>query len=300
MMVKWRGRRGLMEKSGRPGLSAGRVAVVMSPSLATLEGVAGRLVLVRGVRAVALGGSRARGTAAPGSDTDLGLYVDEDTDLDGLRVLAREVGGPAAQLTGRGRWGPVVDGGGWLRIDGDPVDWLYRDVVRVADSVADARAGRISWTHQTGHPLGVPSVAYAAEVALGVPLADPNGLLAGARAALDPYPAALTAAFLAELAVADFVLGALGKPAARGDIGFVAGTLHRVVGLCAHAVCARAGRWVTNDKGLVAEAARQPGAPPDFHRRAEDVLTGLASAELSAAVDRAADLVAAVRAASAA
>jgi len=193
----------------------------------------------------------------------------------------------------------VVDGGGWLEVDGEPVDWLYRDVVRVADSVADARAGRLSWIHQTGHRLGVPSVAYAAEVALGVPLADPDGLLADARAALDPYPAVLTAAFLAELAEVDFLLGALGKPAARGDIGFVAGTLHRVVGLCAHAVCARAARWVTNDKGLVAEAARQPGAPLDFRRRAEEVLTGLAPAELLAAVGRAADLVADVRAASA-
>jgi len=233
----------------------------MSPSLVTLTEVAGLLVRVRGVRAVALGGSRARGTAGLDSDTDLGLYVDDDTDLDGLRVLAREVGGPTAQLTGRGRWGPVVDGGGWLRIDDDPVDWLYRDVSRVADSVADARAGRISRTYQTGHPLGVPSVAYAAEVALGVPLADPDGLLADACAALDPYPAALTGAFLAELAEADFLLGALGKPASRGEIGFVAGTLHRVVGLCAHAVCARAARWVTNDRGWSPRRRASPGRP---------------------------------------
>lgn len=271
----------------------------MSPSRVTLDELAGRLVRVRGVRAVALGGSRARGTAGPDSDTDLGLYLDSDTDLDELRVLAHQVGGPTAQLTERGQWGPVVDGGGWLSIEDSPVDWLYRDVSRVADAVADARAGRITWAHQTGHPLGVPSVAYAAEVALGVPLADPDGLLADARAALDPYPAALTEAFIAELAVADFVLGALSKPAARGDILFVAGTLHRALGLCAHAVCARAGRWVTNDKGLIAEAARQPGAPPGFRQLADNVLTGLAPEQLTSAVDRAAELVADVRTATA-
>jgi hypothetical protein len=271
----------------------------MSPSRVTLQGLADRLVRVHGVRAVALGGSRARGTAGPDSDTDLGLYLDSDTDLDELRVLAHQIGGPTSQLTERGQWGPVVDGGGWLSIDDSPVDWLYRDVTRVADSVADARAGRITWTHQTGHPLGVPSVAYAAEVALGVPLADPDGLLANARAAVDPYPAALTEAFIAELAAADFVLGALPKPAARGDVAFVAGTLHRVLGLCAHAVCARAGRWVTNDKGLIAEAARQPGAPPGFRQRADNVLTGLAPDQLTSAVDRAAELVADVRTATA-
>lgn len=269
----------------------------MNLSVAMLEDLAGRLVGVRGVRAVALGGSRARGTAGPESDTDLGLYLDDDADLDGLRALAVEVGGPTAQLTGRGQWGPVVDGGGWLRIDDSPVDWLYRDVSRVAASVADARAGRVSWTHQTGHPLGVPNTAYAAEVALGVPLADPDGLLADARAAVDPYPTALTDAFVAGLAEADFLLGALAKPAARGDMVFVAGTLYRVLGVCASAVCARAGRWVTNDKGLIAEAARQPGAPPHFDDRAHSVLTGLEPGTLAAAVQRAVDLVTAVRAA---
>jgi len=274
-------------------------AVPMSPSTVTLQTLADLLVRVHGVQAVALGGSRARGTAGPDSDTDLGLYLDSDTDLDQLRVLAHQVGGPTAQLTERGQWGPVVDGGGWLNIEDGPVDWLYRDVSRVADSVADARAGRITWAHQTGHPLGVPSVAYAAEVALGVPLADPDGLLADARSAVDPYPAALTGAFIAELAEADFLLGALSKPAARGDILFVAGTLHRALGLCAHAVCARAGRWVTNDKGLIAEAARQPGAPPGFRQLADNVLTGLAPDQLTSAVERAAELVADVRTATA-
>jgi len=267
----------------------------MSPSNVTLKTLADRLVRVPGVRAVALGGSRARGTAGPDSDTDLGLYLDYDTDLDELLVLAHQVGGPSAQLTKRGQWGPVVDGGGWLSIEDSPVDWLYRDIPRVADSVADARAGRVTWTHQTGHPLGVPSVAYAAEVALGVPLADPDGLLADARSSLDPYPTALTEAFIEELAEADFLLGALPKPAARGDIAFVAGTLHRVVGLCAHAVCARAARWVTNDKSLIAEAARQPGAPPDFRQRADNVLTALAPDRLTIAVQHAAELVADVQ-----
>lgn len=270
----------------------------MGPSVAELEALADRMVRVRGVRAVVLGGSRARGAAGPDSDTDLGLHLDPDADLDGLRELAVRVGGPAARLTGRGEWGPVVDGGGWLRIGGAPVDWLYRDTARVAASVADALAGRVTWTHQTGHPLGVPGVAYAAEVALGVPLADPDGQLARARAALHPYPAVLREAFIAGLAEADFLLGALPKPVARGDIAFVSGTLYRVVGLCAHAVCARAGRWVTNDKGLVAEAARQPGAPPGFADLAGQVFAGLAPVTLGAAVDRAAELSAAVRAVS--
>jgi predicted nucleotidyltransferase len=40
----------------------------------TTDAVAGRLIAIPGVVAVVLGGSRARGTATPESDVDLGLY----------------------------------------------------------------------------------------------------------------------------------------------------------------------------------------------------------------------------------
>jgi len=35
-----------------------------------------------------------------------------------------------------------VDGGGWLRIAGAAVDWIYRDLDRVHAAWVDARAGR--------------------------------------------------------------------------------------------------------------------------------------------------------------
>ena len=56
---------------------------------------------------------------------------------------------------------------------------------------------------------------------------------------------------MSRLGEANFLLGALAKPAARGDTTFVAGLLFRVVGLLAHALHAKAGRWVINEKGLI-------------------------------------------------
>ncbi|HEX2774189.1 MAG TPA: nucleotidyltransferase domain-containing protein [Micromonosporaceae bacterium] len=50
-----------------------------------------RLVAVQGVVAIALVGSRARGTHRPDSDWDLGLYYRGDLDVDGLRALAASV-----------------------------------------------------------------------------------------------------------------------------------------------------------------------------------------------------------------
>ena len=54
-----------------------------------LRSMADELSRVPGVHAVALGGSRARGTHRPDSDIDLGLYVDSDVDRAGIgRAIA--------------------------------------------------------------------------------------------------------------------------------------------------------------------------------------------------------------------
>ena len=267
-----------------------------------LRAVAARLAEVPGVVAVALGGSRARGTHRPDSDVDLGLYYRPPLDVPGLRRLAAALavgrGGTPAELTEPGAWGPWVDGGGWLSLDDTPVDWLYRDLDRVHRSVADARAGRADFHAQVGHPLGVPDFAYAGEVALGRVLADPTGELAAVQQRARPYPPELTRALVDRLGEADFLLGGLPKVARRGDVTFVAGALFRVVGLCAHALHAVAGRWVITEKGLIAATDALPTAPPGFARRAEQLLGALGTEpeDLLAAVDRAVRLLADVHA----
>jgi hypothetical protein len=68
------------------------------------------LVSVGGVVAVALGGSRARGTHRPDSDIDLGLYYRGELDLTALRALAAETADGPADVTPPGGWGPWVNG----------------------------------------------------------------------------------------------------------------------------------------------------------------------------------------------
>ena len=114
------------------------------------------LATVGGVVGVALGGSRARGDHTPASDVDLGLYYRQPLDVAGLTALAHEVAGPSAEVTEPGGWGPWVDGGGWLTVDGVAVDWIYRDVDRVRTCWESAVAGRYAFHHQIGHPFGVP------------------------------------------------------------------------------------------------------------------------------------------------
>lgn len=264
---------------------------------ARLTDIAGRLVEVPGVVAVMLGGSRARGAERPDSDVDLGLYYRPPLDTARLQVLADSVaeGGSSVRprVTKPGEWGPWVDGGGWLTIEQMAVDWIYRDLDRVLSAWQSAQAGAFHYHFQVGHPLGVPDFAYAGEAALGVVLADPDGELTRLKEQATTYPPKLAAAIVHGLGEAQFLLGALAKPARRGDVAFVAGSLFRVIGLCAHALHAKAGRWVITEKGLVDAAGRLPEAPPDFASRASAILGSLGTTpdDLLRAVRSAAGLV---------
>ncbi|WBB74459.1 nucleotidyltransferase domain-containing protein [Micromonospora sp. WMMD1128] len=245
-----------------------------------------RLCAVDGVVAVALGGSRARGDHRPDSDWDVGLYYRGTPDVAGLRAVAASIADGPADLTAPGGWGPWVDGGGWLRVGGVAVDWIYRDLDRVRQVWADCRAGRYTVATQAGHPLGFYSHAYAGEVALGRVLGDPTGELTALRAETVDYPPALGAALLAGGWETGLLLDAAAKGATSGDAGYVAGCLFRAVGVLAQALHGRAGRWLVNEKGMITSAGRLPGAPPEFAGRAQALLgaVGRTPAELSATV----------------
>jgi Nucleotidyltransferase domain len=255
--------------------------------------LAERVAAVPGVLGVVLGGSRARDAHTPESDTDLGLYYREPLDVDRLDRLAKSIAGPSALITAVGGWGPWVDGGGWLKLDGEAVDWIYRDLDRVAEVWAEASMGRYGFHQQTGHPLGFPDHAYAGELALSRILADPGGELAALQAQVRVYPEKLSDALISGLWEADFLIAAARKAVSRGDSAYVAGCLFRVVGVCAHALHGAARQWLINEKGAVAAAARLPGAPRRFRERVDAAFGGVDGdpLHLTEAIDTAADLV---------
>jgi predicted nucleotidyltransferase len=234
--------------------------------------IADRLAEVDGVVGVALGGSRARGAHIEGSDVDLGVYYRAPLDVDQLSALAAHIAGRPVAVTDPGGWGPWVDGGAWLEVDGQQVDWIYRNVDRIGQVWADCQAGRYTVSFQVGHPLGFYSCAYAGELALSQVLADPTGELGGLRAQVQGYPDPLGVALVRGTWEAGFLLGALRKALVRGDTAWVAGSLFRAIGVLVHGVHGHARRWLVNEKGAVAAAALLPGAPPDFAKRVARLL----------------------------
>ncbi|MFI9359559.1 nucleotidyltransferase domain-containing protein [Kitasatospora sp. NPDC053057] len=254
-----------------------------------IEAMAARLAHVPGVVGVMLGGSRARGEHRPESDWDLGVYYRGEPDLTALRALA----GPDVEVAGPGGWGPWVNGGAWLRVDGAAVDWILRDLDRVERVWADCRAGRYEVGVQAGHPLGFWSPCYAGEVALGRVLADPARELAALQVQTARYPEPLRAALMGAAWEAEFLVGGAAKGAARGDTLYVALCLSRAVGVLVQALYARDRRWCLNEKGALAAADQLTGVPADFGVRVRQLLgaAGETPEALAATVDRARQLV---------
>ncbi|ASU80345.1 nucleotidyltransferase domain-containing protein [Actinopolyspora erythraea] len=205
--------------------------------------VAERLAALPRVRAVTLGGSRARGTHDSDSDWDFALYYRGDFDPAELRALGWE-----GEVSGIGDWGGVFNGGAWLTVDGRHVDVHYRDLDAVERELAEARQGRFHWEPLMFHLAGIPSYLLVAELAH-------NRVLHGTLP--DPeYPAALREAAppvwhgraVLTLRYAE------GAHVRRGRVTEVAGALATAAMQLAHAVLATRGEWVTNEKGLLRRA----------------------------------------------
>ncbi|HEX3760357.1 MAG TPA: nucleotidyltransferase domain-containing protein [Kofleriaceae bacterium] len=265
------------------------------PVPAHVLATADRLARIPGVVAVVLGGSRAIGTHRPDSDVDLGLYYRARLDVVALRALAAEVADQVIGVSEPGGWGPWVNGGAWLVQAGTRVDWIYRDLDRVAAIWDACRAGRYEIGVQAGHPLGFYSHVYPGEVALCRVLADPTGELAGLRTETQRYPDALAGALVAAVWEPELLFyGAASHGAGAADAFFTAGCLFRAIGVLAQALHGHHRRWVTTEKRLIDTAGVLPGAPPDFARRAHAILgrLGTTTDEIAATVTAARSLAA--------
>jgi hypothetical protein len=243
---------------------------------------------VPGVVALALGGSRARGTAHPGSDYDVGLYyrAASPPDIEALRAALRPVvDDPAVPLTALGAWGPCIDGGGWLSVGGHKVDLLYRELTRVETAIADGIGGRVSMHYQPGHPHGFCSAIWMGEVALCRPLADAAGVLDALRRRAWPYPAALGQALIARFQwEVAFAIDNAALAVARDEQTHIAGCAYRALACAAQVLFAANGRYLINEKGALAEAETLPVTIPGLARLTAPLWAAIGGREYDSAL----------------
>ncbi|MFE7899628.1 nucleotidyltransferase domain-containing protein [Streptomyces sp. NPDC057424] len=218
------------------------------PDRTFLATTADRLAALPTVEAVALGGSRARGTERPDSDWDLAVYYRGGFDPAGLRAAGWE--GEVSEI---GAWGGgVFNGGARLTIEGRRVDVHYRDLAVVEHELAEAEQGRFRVEPLMFHLAGIPTYLLVAELAI-------NRVLRGDLPRPGAYPRALRESAPAHwhgMAAATLAYATAGH-APGNAVTQVAGAIALAATQTAHAVLAARGEWVTNDKGLVARAGLQ-------------------------------------------
>jgi hypothetical protein len=254
-----------------------------------LERISATIAAVPGVVAVTLGGSRATGAEHPASDYDVGLYFSERAGLDVQRLV--EVvkslvdDSAAAKVTEVGGWGPWIVGGGWLTIAGKKVDLLYRPIESVEKVIRDCRDGRVSMDYQPGHPHGFCSAIWMGEVALCRPLSDTEGALARLKAMTAPYPDKLRDALIRRFQwEVLFSIENAQTAIPRGDPSYIAGCAFRALACAAQVLFAVNGRYLINEKGAVAAAARLPLTVGDLAERARGVWQAIGLAAFDAAL----------------
>jgi predicted nucleotidyltransferase len=238
------------------------------------------LANVSGVQGVVLGGSYARGMARADSDIDLGIYYSEESPLSigGIREIAAAVSDlPNPVVSELFEWGPWVNGGAWLTIQGQRVDFIYRSLEHLERVISDAQKGRYELHFGQQPPFGYFGPTYLGELAIARPLEDPFGRIAELQRRVTKYPEALRREIVQDfLWSADFSLHAFGqKFAARGEVYLTASTIARCIHALVLVLFALNRRYLVNDKTALQEISSFALCPKDFQPRVEALLGGV-------------------------
>ncbi|WP_409340555.1 nucleotidyltransferase domain-containing protein [Paenibacillus sp. MBLB4367] len=237
-----------------------------------------RLKQVDGVQALVLGGSRARGTENPNSDIDIGIYYNANKELD-IAQLSRAASvldddNRDNLLTEIGGWGPWINGGGWLKVNQKPVDFLYRDLNKVSNVMEQCFAGDIAIDYQPGHPHGFINLIYLAEIALCKVLWDPSGVVVEMKNRTNPYPHSLQKAIIQKFlweAYFSFEIGR--KGIYKKDLSYIAGCCFRSVSCLNQVLFALNETYWMNEKGAAAIADSFSRVPSQYSYKINDILT---------------------------
>jgi len=247
---------------------------------ALIQKIVNEVKRVEGVKAIVLGGSRARGTHTASSDVDLGIYYDPDSPLDvsALRKVATGLDDEhrADVITEIGGWGPWINGGGWLKIQSYPVDFLYRDLRTVGAVIDDCLHEKVEMFYQPGHPFGFVSSIYLAEVAVCQPLWDPTGILAELKKKIIPYPVSLQKALVQKFTwEINFSIQIARKSTERSDVTYAAGCCFRSLMCMLQVLFAVNQTYWLNEKGAVALAETFSRKPESFQARVHETFRSL-------------------------
>jgi len=252
----------------------------------TVENILNKIIRelesVPGIIGAVLGGSRARGTHHEKSDIDIGIYYDESAGFD-----IRELDKVAARLdddhredlvTPLGGWGPWVNAGGWLIIQGYHVDFILRDIKRVSQVIEDCLSGKVSAHYQTGHPHAYINVMYMGEISVCKILFDPKGQILELKSKTIPYPQTLKDAMVQYFMFeASFSLMFAEDNVAKDDAYYVCGHCFRSISCLNQVLFALNEEYCINEKKAVKMIDSFSMKPKDYKKRVDMIFTLVSS-----------------------
>lgn len=186
-------------------------------------------------------------------------------------------------------WGPWVNGGAWVTVGGQRVDFLYRSLDHLERVITEAEAGRYELDYAQQPPFCFFSGAYLGEIAVGIPLFDAEGRLDPLKQRVADYPEALRRAVVqdylwqAELGLVAFAPKFAGRAGAYGTAACLARAVHQLLLV----LFALNRTYFMDDKTALAEVAGFERVPWEFGRRVQEMLGRLGDSpeEFGAAVE---------------
>ncbi|KLE15368.1 nucleotidyltransferase domain-containing protein [Clostridium sp. C8] len=243
-----------------------------------LDEITTELKGIPGIVGIVLGGSRARGTNHQDSDIDIGIYYNES---EGFKVS--EIDKIATKLddehrinlvSSLGEWGPWVNAGGWLVIQGYHVDFIFRDVKRVSKVIDDCLNGKISSNYQTGHPHAYLNSMYMGEVAICKILDDPKNKITELKEKTIPYSENLRNAIIGwYMFEASFSLMFAKSNIDKDDISYVCGHCFRSISSLNQVLFALNNEYCINEKKAVKMIDAFKSKPQNYKKRIDELIT---------------------------
>ncbi len=191
-----------------------------------------KLKEIPNLTAIVVGGSHATGTNRPDSDIDLGIYYKEESpfDIKSIQKLAAKLNDtPNPIVSDFDGWGRWVNGGTWLTIKNQRLDFIYRNINFVEQTIDDCINGEIESDYYQEPPSGFHSFIYCAETKSCKILYDPEGIILELKRKVKIYPPKLKEKIInTSLWDAEFSLSRAKGFASRNEISLVASSATRI------------------------------------------------------------------------
>ncbi len=196
--------------------------------------IVNELKRIKEIKAIVLGGSNATNTQRPDSDIDFGIFYEAKNPLDIEKVTKaiRNLGVNEKNsiITKIGEWGYWMNGGTWLIVDKQRVDFIYRDLDFVKKTIDESINGKIKTDFYQQPAYGFYSYIYCSEVKESKILYDPSSSILQLKDMVKSYPQKLKTEIINKFMWdAQFSFSRAEKSSERGEIYIVSGCITRIV-----------------------------------------------------------------------